>query len=138
MNSHDTAMIGDDTLERGRNLSEQFNPGMEATLEARYGHLLPDMARSTVDFVYGQQYSRPGLSLRDRYLATIASLSGQGGQTQPQLKINIVAGLKAGLSEREIAEVIWQMALYGGLPAAINALNTALDVFGSLGKTDES
>lgn len=120
-----------DTLETGRALSEQFSPGMEATLEARYGHLLPGMAQSTVDFVYGQQYARPGLSLRDRYLATIAALTAQGGQTRPQLQINIAAGLKAGLSRQEIAEVIWQMALYGGLPAAINALNSALEVFGS-------
>jgi 4-carboxymuconolactone decarboxylase len=87
------------------------------------------MAQSTVDFAYGQQYARPGLPLRDRYLATIAALTAQGGQTQPQLKINIAAGLKAGLSQQEIAEVIWQMALYGGLPAAINALNSALEVF---------
>lgn len=118
-----------DTLETGRTLAEQFNPGMEAALEARYGHLLPGMAASTVDFVYGQQYARPGLPPRDRYLATIAALTAQGAQTHAQLKINIQAGLKAGLSRNEIAEVIWQMALYGGLPAAINALNTALDLF---------
>ncbi len=121
-----------DTLEIGRTLSEQFNPGMEAALEARYGHLLPGMATSTVDFVYGQHYARSGLPLRDRYLATIAALTAQGAHTHPQLKINIQAGLQAGLSRNEIAEVIWQMALYGGMPAAINALNTALSVFDSL------
>ncbi|WP_353620430.1 carboxymuconolactone decarboxylase family protein [Labrenzia sp. CE80] len=51
-----------------------------------------------------------------------------GGQTGPQLRINIEAGLKVGLSETEIAEIIWQMALYGGLPAAINALNTLTSI----------
>jgi len=34
-----------------------------------------------------------------------------------------------GLTQQEIVEVIWQMSLYGGFPAAINALNTALEVF---------
>ena len=116
--------------DRGRLLSERLNPGMEATLEARYGHLLPGMAESVVDFAYGRQYARPGLSLRDRYLATIAALTAQGGQTRPQLKINISAARKAGLSQEEIAEVIWQMSLYGGFPAAINALNADLEVFG--------
>ena len=43
--------------------------------------------------------------------------------------VNIEGGRKVGLSQKEIAEVIWQMALYGGFPAAINALNAALEVF---------
>lgn len=118
-----------DTYARGRELAEALNPGMEQALEERYGALLPDMPQSVVDFAYGQQYCRPGLALRDRYLATIAALTALGGQTAPQLRINILAGLKAGLTETEIAEVIWQMSLYGGFPAAINALNVALDVF---------
>lgn len=102
---------------------------MEAALEARYGHLLPSMAEGVVDFAYGRHYSRPGLPLRERYIATIAALTALGGQTGPQLKINIAGGRKAGLSREEIAETIWQMSLYGGFPAAINALNAALEVF---------
>lgn len=118
-----------ESTETGRRLSEELNPGMEATLEARYGHLVPGMAEGVVDFAYGRQYARPGLPLRDRYLATIAALTALGGQTAPQLKVNIAGGRKAGLSQQEIGEVIWQMALYGGFPAAINGLNAALEVF---------
>lgn len=119
----------DATYKRGQTLSETLNPGMEATLKARYDALLPGMAETVVDFAYGQQYSRPGLPLRDRYIATIAALTALGGQTRPQLQINIAGGLKAGLTHTEIAETIWQMAMYGGMPAAINALNAALEVF---------
>ncbi|MDX8351965.1 carboxymuconolactone decarboxylase family protein [Cognatiyoonia sp. IB215182] len=122
-------MPSDDTTARGRTLSEELNPGMEAALEARYGHLVPGMAEGVVDFAYGRQYARPGLPLRDRYLATIAALTALGGQTAPQLKVNIAGGRKAGLSQQEIGEAIWQMALYGGFPAAINGLNAALEVF---------
>lgn len=117
------------TTEKGRALSEQLNPGMEAALDARYGHLVPGLAEGVVDFAYGRQYARPGLPLRDRYLATIAALTALGGQTAPQLKVNITGGRKAGLSQQEIGEVIWQMALYGGFPSAINGLNAALEVF---------
>lgn len=117
------------TTDTGRALSEALNPGMEAALEARYGHLLPGMAEAVVDFAYGRQYARPGLPLRDRYIATIAALTALGGQTRPQLKVNIAGGRKAGLSREEISETIWQMALYGGFPSAINALNAALEVF---------
>lgn len=119
----------DDTYARGHDLSNTLNPGLERTLQKKYGTLLPGMPKSVVDFAYGQQYSRPGLALRDRYIATIAALTALGGQTAPQLKINIAGGLKSGLSETEIAETIWQMSLYGGFPAAINALNAALEVF---------
>lgn len=115
--------------ERGKALSERHNPGLEEALEERYGTLLPGMPQDLISFVYGQHYDRPGLSLRDRSLATIAALTALGGQTAPQLRIHISGGLKAGLTETEIAEVIWQMSLYGGFPAAINALNVALEVF---------
>ena len=118
-----------ETTEQGRALSEELNPGMEAALQARYGHLVPGMAESVVDFAYGRLYARPGLPLRDRYLATIAALTALGSQTAPQLKVNIAGGRKAGLTQQEIGEVIWQMALYGGFPAAINGLNAALEVF---------
>ena len=113
----------------GRDLSEQLNPGMEDALQARYGHLLPDMAEGVVDFAYGRHYANEALPLRDRYIATIAALTALGGHTKPQLKVNIAGGLKAGLSQKEIAAAIWQMALYGGFPAAINGLNAALEVF---------
>lgn len=118
-----------DSTAKGRALAETLNPGMEATLEDRYGHLVPGMAEAVVDFAYGRQYGREGLPLRDRYLATIAALTALVGQTSPQLKVNISGGRKAGLSQQEIGEVIWQMALYGGFPAAINGLNAALEVF---------
>ncbi|MBX2836682.1 MAG: carboxymuconolactone decarboxylase family protein [Gammaproteobacteria bacterium] len=117
------------TTETGRALSEELNPGMEEALEARYGNLLPGLAEGVVDFAYGRQYARPGLPLRDRYLATIAALTALGSQTAPQLRVNIQGARKVGLSCEEIAETIWQMSLYGGFPAAINALNTALEVF---------
>lgn len=126
----------DSITDIGRVLSEHLNPGMEAALEARYGALVPGMAEGVVDFAYGRQYARPGLALRDRYLATIAALTALGGQTAPQLKVNIAGGRKAGLSQQEIGEVIWQMALYGGFPAAINGLNAALEVFAQEEKTD--
>ena len=127
-------MPSDDTTAKGRALSEELNPGMEAALEARYGHLVPSMAEGIVDFAYGRQYARPGLPLRDRYIATIAALTALGGQTAPQLKVNIAGGRKAGLSQREIGEVIWQMSLYGGFPAAVNGLNAALEVFAAEGE----
>lgn len=114
--------------EDGAKLAEALNPGVRDVLEDRYGDLLPGMADTIIDMAYGRFYNRPGLDLKSRYIATIAALTAQGGQTAPQLRINIEGGMKVGLTETEIAEVIWQMALYGGMPAAINGLNTLREV----------
>ncbi|WP_417676692.1 carboxymuconolactone decarboxylase family protein [Roseibium sp.] len=116
-------------LERGRELTQKLNPDLERILDDRYGALLPDFAEGLIEWAYGRHYARPGLDLKTRQLCTIAALTALGGQTGPQLKINIEHTLAAGASRTEIVEAIWQMAVYGGLPAAINGLNAAMDVF---------
>ncbi|MEM1299102.1 MAG: carboxymuconolactone decarboxylase family protein [Pseudomonadota bacterium] len=122
--------MSDDGYRLGQELAETYNPGMEEALAGRYDALVPGMSKSVVDFAWGQQYGREGLDTKTRWLATVAALTAIGGQTRPQLKVNIAAARKAGATQREIGEVIWQMALYGGFPAAINGLNAALEVFG--------
>lgn len=119
-----------DALDRGRALLKEMNPELEAVLADRYDADLPDMAETLVEWAYGRHYTREGLDLKTRQLCTIAALTALGGQTAPQLKINIAHTRSAGASEREILEVIWQMSVYGGMPAAINGLNAALEVFG--------
>jgi 4-carboxymuconolactone decarboxylase len=116
-------------LERGRELTKRLNPDLEQVLDDRYGALLPDFAESLIEWAYGRHYARPGLDLKTRQLCTIAALTALGGQTGPQLKINIEHTLAAGASRTEVVEAIWQMAVYGGLPAAINGLNAAMGVF---------
>lgn len=88
----------------------------------------PDLARYIIEFPFGDVYSRPGLTLRDREIATIAALTAMGG-VLPQLKIHIRAGLNVGLNRKEIEEIIIQMAVYAGFPAAINGMIVAGEVF---------
>lgn len=118
-----------DTLDRARALLHEINPSLERALAARYDAHLPDMAESLIEWAYGRHYAREGLDLKTRQLCTVAALTALGGQTAPQLKVNIAHTLAAGASAREILEVIWQMSVYGGMPAAINGLNAALEVF---------
>ncbi len=122
----------DESYAKGQDLVAEFNPGMEDALRGRYDELVPGMSKSVVDFAWGQQYGREGLDIKTRWLATVAALTALGGQTRPQLKVNITAALKSGATKREVGEVIWQMALYGGFPAAINGLNAALEVFAEM------
>jgi 4-carboxymuconolactone decarboxylase len=48
---------------------------------------------------------------------------------EPQLRMTIKNGLAAGATKREIAEVIWQMSMFGGVPAMQKALEVAQSVF---------
>ncbi len=118
-----------DALDKGRALIRDMNPELERTLSERYDDLLPDMAETLIEWAYGRIYARDGLDLRTRQLCTVAALTAMGGQTAPQLKVNIEHALAAGAQQREVLEVIWQMAVYGGMPAAINGLNAASEVF---------
>ena len=120
-------------LERGRDLVAQLNPDLESVLAERYDQYVPDFAETLIEQAYGRYYAREGLDLKTRQIATVAALTALGGQTGPQLAINIEHALAAGASEREILEVIYQMAVYGGMPAAINGLNTAIAVFEARG-----
>ncbi|MER8333998.1 carboxymuconolactone decarboxylase family protein, partial [Acinetobacter baumannii] len=77
---------------------------------------------------FGDIYARPGLSLRDREIATIAALTAMGN-ARPQLEVHLRAGLNVGLTRQEIVEVLMQMAVYAGFPAALNGIAAARAVF---------
>lgn len=124
-----TATATDSLLEKGRIASEEAMPGLETALADRYDRWLPGFAEWQVASVYGGVYARGGADKRTRQIATVAALAALGGQTRPQLKIHVKAALDMGIPAREIAEIIMQMALYGGFPAMINALNAAIEVF---------
>lgn len=92
--------------------------------------IAPDLATYLVEFPFGDIYAREGLDLRAREIATIAALTAMG-TAAPQLKVHIQAGLNVGLSRTEIVEVIMQMAVYAGFPAALNGMFVAKEVFSS-------
>lgn len=90
--------------------------------------IAPDLARYTIEFPFGDIYQRPGLDLKSRELATVAALTALG-HAQPQLAVHLHGALNVGCSPEEVTEVILQMAVYAGFPAAINGMLTAKAVF---------
>ena len=115
-------------LERGKRALAEIDGEAGQKVLASLADIAPDFADYILEFSFGDIYSRPGLSLRDREIATIAALTAMGTAT-PQLKVHIAAGLNVGLSREEIVEVIIQMAVYAGFPAALNGLFAAKEVF---------
>lgn len=92
----------------------------------------PGFARLLIEFPFGDVYSRPGLDLRSREIATIAALTALG-TAGPQLKVHVEAGLNVGLTATEIVETVIQMAVYAGFPAALNGLFAVREVFDARG-----
>ena len=87
-----------------------------------------DLARYAIEFPFGDVYQRPGLDLRSREIATVAALTALG-TAQAQLKVHIHGALNVGCTRTEIVEIIIQMAVYAGFPAALNGMFTAKEVF---------
>ena len=120
----------DDRFDRGlRALAEIDGRGGQKVIDA-LAEIAPDFGRYLIEFPFGDIYSRQGLDLRSREVATIAALTALGNAA-PQLKVHIQAGLNVGLSRDEIVETIMQMAVYAGFPAALNGLFAATEVFAS-------
>ena len=90
--------------------------------------IAPDFARYLVEFPFGDIYARPGLDLKSREIAVVAALTALGN-AGPQLKVHLAAALHVGCTREEIREVIMQMAVYAGFPAALNGLSAAKAVF---------
>jgi 4-carboxymuconolactone decarboxylase len=90
--------------------------------------IAPDFARYLIEFPFGDIYSRPGLDLKSREIAVVAALTALGNAA-PQLKVHIQGALNVGVTRDEVVEVIMQMAIYAGFPAALNGLAAAKEVF---------
>ena len=120
--------ICDDRYLRGvAKLKEIDGHAGERVIES-LASIAPDFARYLLEFPFGDIYSRPGLDLKSREIATIAALAAMGN-AQPQLEVHIGAALNVGCTRQEIIEVMIQMAVYAGFPAALNGLFAAKAVF---------
>ncbi len=90
--------------------------------------IAPDFARYLIEFPFGDIYSRPQLDLKSREIGVVAALTALGNAA-PQLKVHIHGALNVGCTRDEVVEIIMQMAIYAGFPAALNGLFAAKAVF---------
>ena len=104
-----------------------FGPGAEAELK-RLAEISPDLVRCLVEFPFGDIYSRPGLDLKTREMLTVAALVVLG-YPQAELNQHIRGAMNVGCTRVEILEIILQMAVYAGFPAALEAVKTAAAAF---------
>jgi 4-carboxymuconolactone decarboxylase len=105
-----------------------FGPEIDSALQG-LAATSSDLARCLVEFPFGDIYPRPGLDVKTREMLTVAALTVLG-YPQAELKEHIRGALNVGCTRDEILEIILQMAVYAGFPAALEAVKTAAAVFG--------
>ena len=114
------APSGDPRLDAGRDLA-RLHLG-EGVIE-RWREVSPDLEEITSRFAFGDLWSRPGLSRRDRSLIAVVVTATL--RAHPQLLWHVRAGVGAGLSPDEVREALIAVSGLAGFPAAWSALEAA-------------
>ena len=84
------------------------------------------------EYCWGAVWGREELPKKTRSLLNLAML---GALNKPhELKLHIGGALRNGVSKEEIREVFIQLAIYAGVPAAVEAFRCAHEVFAEQGK----
>jgi 4-carboxymuconolactone decarboxylase len=116
-----------DRYERGVAKLKEFAGDAGDQIMETLKAISPDFERYSIAYPFGDIYSRPGLDIKSRQIATIAALTALNNKLD--LKAHLNAALHVGLTREEIVEVLVQMSIYAGFPAAVNALIVAQEVF---------
>ncbi|MDT8377695.1 MAG: carboxymuconolactone decarboxylase family protein [Desulfotignum sp.] len=93
-----------------------------------------DLARDMSLYITGQMYAREKIPHATRQLITVAALTVLS--KPEELALHIHAALNVGCTREEIAEVIFQTSIYGGVPAANTALSTLKKVLEERGELE--
>ena len=88
----------------------------------------PDLAQPSIDFAFGETLARDGLEHKAKLLAIIAMLAASGNRSDA-LRLHLAGALANGVTREEIIELLIQLSVYRGFPAALNAFSVARSVF---------
>jgi 3-oxoadipate enol-lactonase / 4-carboxymuconolactone decarboxylase len=82
---------------------------------------------------WGSIWTRPGLERKARSMLTIAMLAALGSE---ELKLHIHATRNTGVTRDEVKEILLQVAVYAGVPAANSAFHLASQVYAEMDRED--
>lgn len=120
--------MADDGLERGMNVRRAV---LGAEHVDRSSANVTDFTRDFQEFItryaWGAVWSRPGLDRKTRSLLTIAMMASLG--RYDELRLHVRATRNTGVTRDEVREVLLQVAVYAGVPAANSAYHHAADVY---------
>ena len=91
-----------------------------------------ELARELSMFFTGKLYSREVISQKQRELCAVASLTVLNRKNE--VRAHVHAALNVGATRQEVAEVIFQMATYGGMPVVVDALEIYAQILAERGE----
>jgi len=102
----------------------------KAHVERARGRATPftqDFQDYITQYCWGDVWGRPGLERKTRSMLTIAMLAALG--QHEELKLHVRASRNTGVTQDEVKEVLLQVAVYAGIPAANSAFQIARRVY---------
>lgn len=129
-------------MSEGKPRSEKFERGLktrQAVLGCEYVSKSVDQAdefswpiqQLTTEYCWDEIWNRPGLDRRSRSLLNLGMIAALN--RPHELKIHVGGALNNGLTKEEIRESILQIAVYCGMPAALDSFRIAKEVFAERG-----
>ena len=118
-----------DVRAKGFQVFRELLPGVlpDGDVDVRNGEFGDELLEIGIDNVFGRLWGREGLSRRDRSLVTLGILIAL--RATDELKFHVQIARNNGLTEDELAEVIYHSSGYAGFPAANTACKVAREVF---------
>lgn len=120
--------MGSELFERGLAVRREVlgREHVDASLKAA-DELTQPLQQLVTEFCWGSVWSRPGLDRKSRSLINIAMISALN--RPHELKLHLRGAINNGVSKEEIREVLLQVAVYCGFPAAIDGFRVAKEAF---------
>ena len=90
----------------------------------------PDFRRITVEHLFGDVWSRPGLALEERSMITLTALIVLGREAE--LRVHLRGARNLGIRREKIEEIMIHLAHYGGWPVAATGFRVLDEVFAAM------
>lgn len=126
----------------GTELSDRFQQGLKTRREvlgsayvdgsiAKASEFNWPMQELVTEYCWNEIWNRPGLDRKQRSILNLGMISALN--RPHELKLHVRGALNNGLTKEEIREAFLQVAIYCGVPAAIDSLRVAQEVFDDMG-----
>jgi len=123
--------LADDRFEKGMAIRRSVLGVEHVTrAEANKTEFDADFQRIITESAWGTIWTRPGIDKKTRHMLTIAMLAALG--KHDELAMHIRATRNTGVTSDEVREVLLQVSVYAGVPAANSAFAIAKRVYKEL------
>ncbi|GAB13787.1 4-carboxymuconolactone decarboxylase [Arthrobacter globiformis NBRC 12137] len=105
-------VLGEEYVQRSLDSADEFSMPMQELV---------------TQYCWGDVWNRPGLERAQRSLINLAMISALN--RPHELKVHVRGAVRNGVTKEQIKEVFLQVAIYCGVPAALESFRLAREVF---------